>query len=421
MLSDRLKHTKWDRKPQQISLFSGCGGMDLPFHRAGFELAWAIDSNPDACLTFKRNISNVIVHENIENIDIAQLPAADLITGGFPCQDFSMIWKRPGLEGTRGNLYTYFLSFVKGKQPKVFIAENVKGLLSANNYKAIEQIISDFESIPPGYLVKPKLYNFAEYGVPQFRERVLLVGIRMDTGFNFVHPQPEYGLNRKYPYRTAGEALKEIEQVLYNNEHMKIQPRTVEILKRIKAGGNFTDIPKDSPYYVKGMISHVYRRIHPDKPSATIIAGGGGGTWGYHYPEPRPLTNRERARIQTFPDDFVFEGSITEVRRQIGNAVPPDGIVSVVESLIPLFNGNYSQVDLYEMSKKMQMMSIKERLLLAKSEALATSNVEDVTDELTVNERVSLTLTERDAATNNVQDVADELTVNERFSLTLSK
>ena len=369
MLIERLKPIFWKKKPQLISLFSGCGGMDLPFHKAGFEVVWAIDSNKYACKTFSRNIADVIVNDSIENIDLAEVPEAEICIGGFPCQDFSMIWKRPGLEGTRGNLYTYFLDFVNKKQPKAFVAENVKGLLSANNYQAIKQIISDFESIAPGYLVKPKLYNFADYGVPQFRQRVLLVGIRMDTGFNFVHPQPEYGQNRKHPYRTAGEALKNVEKVKYNQEHQKIQPRTIEILKRIDAGGNFTDIPKDSQYYVKGMISHVYRRIDPAKPCATIIAGGGGGTWGYHYPEPRSLTNRERARLQSFPDDFVFEGSITQVRRQIGNAVPPDGIVEVVESLIPLFQGDYPKVDLYKLNQKLQMMSIKERLEHAELEA----------------------------------------------------
>ncbi|MEG4803058.1 DNA cytosine methyltransferase [Microcoleus sp. ARI1-B5] len=362
MLIERLEPINWEKKPRLISLFSGCGGMDLPFHKAGFKVVWAIDSNKYACKTFSRNIADVIINDSIENIDIAQVPEADICIGGFPCQDFSLIWKRPGLEGTRGNLYTYFLEFVNKKKPKAFVAENVKGLLSANNYQAIKQIISDFESIAPGYLVKPKLYNFADYGVPQFRQRVLLVGIRMDTGFNFVHPQPEYGPNRNNPYRTAGEALKNVEAVLDNNKHHKIQTRTVEILNRIQPGGNFADIPKDSPYYVKGMISHVYRRIHPDKPSSTIIAGGGGGTWGYHYLEPRSLTNRERARLQTFPDDFVFEGSTTEVRRQIGNAVPPLGIAAVVEALIPLFKGDYPQVDLYEMSKKLQGMSIQQRL-----------------------------------------------------------
>jgi DNA (cytosine-5)-methyltransferase 1 len=369
MSLEDLKHITWEKPPKLISLFSGCGGMDWPFKMAGFEVVWAIDSNKYACETFKRNISPVITHNSIEKInDIKQVPKADLIIGGFPCQDFSLIWKRYGLDVERGNLYTYFREFVKQKQPKAFVAENVKGLLSANNHQAIKQIIQDFENIvEPGYLVKPKLYNFADYGVPQFRERVLLVGIRKDTGFNFIHPQPKYGLNR-IPYRTAAEALKDVEKVRGNNEHHNIHPKTQERLAQIKPGGNFSDIPRNSPLYVKGLISHVYRRLDPNQPSSTIIAGGGGGTWGYHYEEPRALTNRERARLQTFPDHFIFEGSITEVRRQIGNAVPPEGIASLVKSLIPLFKGGYPKVDLYEMSKKLQEMSIQERLKHAELE-----------------------------------------------------
>ena len=114
------------------------------------------------------------------------------------------------------------MRFIDAKKPKAFVAENVKGLLSANNKKAIEQIVRDFESIAPGYVVKIQLYNFAEYGVPQFRERVLIVGVRIDTGFEFFHPSPMYGPGRKYPYVTAGEALKGVEKILYNNEKMNL-------------------------------------------------------------------------------------------------------------------------------------------------------------------------------------------------------
>jgi DNA (cytosine-5)-methyltransferase 1 len=112
------------------------------------------------------------------------------------------------------------------------------------------------------------------------------------------------------------------------------------MLKLIPEGGNFTSIPKESPYYVKGMISHVYRKLDRNKPSKTIIAGGGGGTWGYHFEEPRPLTNRERARLFGYPDDFIFQGSITEVRRQIGNSVPPVAAKVVAEQLVPAFQAN---------------------------------------------------------------------------------
>jgi len=352
-------------KPKIVSLFSGCGGLDLGFHQQGYETVWAIDFNEWAVATFKNYFGDVIVHGDIEEIDPYKddIPECDLILGGFPCQDFSVIWKRPGLNGERGNLYKSFLRFVDAKKPKAFVAENVKGLLSANNKKAIEAIVKDFEKITPGYLVKIQLYNFAEYGVPQFRERVLIVGIRLDTGFNFKHPAPTHGPGRTKPYVTAGKALEGVEKVPYNNEHMNIAPKTIEKLKLISEGGNFTDIPRDHPLYVKGMISHVYRRIHRDEPAKTIIAAGGGGTWGYHYPEPRALTNRERARLQTFPDDFIFIGTNAEIRRQIGNSVPSVGVWELAKSLKPLFVGDYEVCDLRELNKELQQLPIKKRIL----------------------------------------------------------
>ena len=319
------------------------------------------------CETFRNHFGNVIVEGDVEKIDpyTNDVPACDLILGGFPCQDFSIIWKQPGLNGERGNLYKSFLRFVDAKKPKAFVAENVKGILTANKKKAIQQIIEDFQNIAPGYYITPHLYNFADYGVPEFRERVLIVGIRIDTGFPFHHPRPTHGNGEGLlPYVTVGDAFKDVELVPYNNEHLKVQERTKKIISLIPEGGNFTDIPKDSPYYVKGMISHVYRRVHLGEPSKTIIAAGGGGTWGYHYPENRPLTNRERARIQSFPDDFIFYGNTTEVRRQIGNAVPPVGVHAVAEALKPLFTDEYEPVNLYSMQDELLNLPIEKRLKL---------------------------------------------------------
>lgn len=222
-------------------------------------------------------------------------------------------------------------------------------------------------SIEPGYIVIPHLYNFADYGVPEFRERVLIVGIRVDTGFDFVHPAPTHGPQEGLlPWVTVGDAFVGVESVPNNNEHLRVTQRTKTIIGMISEGGNFTDIPEDSPYYVHGMISHVYRRINRNEPSKTIIAAGGGGTWGYHYPEPRPLTNRERARIQSFPDDFVFYGSTTEVRRQIGNAVPPVGVHAIAMALKPLFMGHFSKVDLYKKLEILKAMPFEERYKLIK-------------------------------------------------------
>jgi DNA (cytosine-5)-methyltransferase 1 len=200
-------------------------------------------------------------------------------------------------------------------------------------------------------------------GVPQFRERVLIVGIRLDTGFNFIHPAPTHGEGRKNKYKTAGVALKGVEKVEdFKPDEIKIANKTRKMLELIPAGGNFTNIPEDSPYYVKGMISHVYRRLKLDEPAKTIIAAGGGGTWGYHYPEPRPLCNRERARLQSFPDIFKFKGTVTEIRRQIGNAVPPEGVVLLAETLMPLFEGNYKKVDIRAINEKLKKLKLKERL-----------------------------------------------------------
>lgn len=353
------------KKPTIVSIFSGCGGLDLGFHQEGYETIWANDFAEWAVESFKANFGDVIQLRDITKIDPyidKSIPECDVVLGGFPCQDFSIIWKQPGLNGTRGGLFRHFAEFVDAKKPKAFVAENVKGLLTANDGRAIDTIIKDFESIAPGYLVKPHLYNFAEYGVPQFRERVLFVGVRLDTGFNFIHPKPTHGPNADRPYVTAGEALVGVEEVPYNNEHINIKEKTRQMLSLIPEGGNFTDIPKDNPLYVKGMISHVYRRIKLDEPAKTIIAAGGGGTWGYHYPEPRPLTNRERARLQSFPDGFIFKGSVTEVRRQIGNAVPPEGVRAVAHRLMPLFTGDYTPVDLTPEYEKMKKMTVKERL-----------------------------------------------------------
>lgn len=316
------------KKYDVVSLYSGCGGMDLGFKQEGFNIKWANDIDPFACETYKKNIGDHIHCGDIETIDLTKLPDCDVMLGGFPCQDFSMIWKRQGIDSKRGNLYRYFVEAVRLKQPKVFIAENVKGLVTANKGKAIRQIVKDFAG--EGYNIVYHVVNFADYGTPQLRERVLIIGVRKDIEQVFKIPNKTHFSGN---YVTAKEALKNAEKVKYNNRHQNLKTKTIERLKRIPPGGNFTSIPKDSPYYVKGMISHVYRRLHPDKPSTTIIARGGGGTWGYHFEEPRSLTNRERARLFGYPDDFIFYGTISQVRRQIGNSVPPIGIKSFAKSV----------------------------------------------------------------------------------------
>ncbi|CAN2241770.1 Dcm Site-specific DNA methylase [Candidatus Planktophila vernalis] len=322
-------------KPKVVSLFSGCGGMDLGFKHAGYELIWANDFEKAACDTYAINLGEHIVHGDITELDLKQIPDCDVMIGGFPCQDFSMIWKRGGLETDRGNLYKYFVKAVKLKKPRIFVAENVKGLLTANKGAAVKTITEDFARI--GYKVSVDLYNFADYGVPQIRQRIFIVGVRNDVDWEFLKPEPTHV---KEKYVSAGKALVGVKKVKLNNEHQNIAEKTKKMLNMIPEGGNFSDIPKNHPLYVKGMISHVYRRLHRGKPSTTIIAGGGGGTWGYHFEEPRPLTNRERARLFCYPDDFAFVGSITEVRKQIGNSVPPLAARILAEALLPAFKAS---------------------------------------------------------------------------------
>jgi DNA (cytosine-5)-methyltransferase 1 len=294
---------------------------------------WANDFEEKACETYATNLGEHIVWDDITKVKLKDIPDIDIMIGGFPCQDFSMIWQRGGISTDRGNLYRYFVEAVKTKKPKVFVAENVKGLLTANGGNAIEQIAEDFAAL--GYVVDVDLYNFANYGVPQLRERIFIVGVRADLDWDFKKPEPTHGIKN---YFTSGQALRGVKKIKFNNEHQNIADKTRRMLELIPEGGNFSDIPKDHPLYVKGMISHVYRRLDRNRPSTTIIAGGGGGTWGYHYEEPRPLTNRERARLFGYPDDFVFIGTITQVRKQIGNSVPPPAAKALAEALLPAFS-----------------------------------------------------------------------------------
>lgn len=327
------------RAMRVISLFCGAGGMDLGFIMANhpklsYEIVWANDSDRDACETYKRNFKHDIACEDIWKINLSKIPDADVILGGFPCQDFSILRgeKRPGLKSKRGLLYTKFVEAVATKQPLFFVAENVKGLLTVHKGWAIRKIKEDFENVKPiGYDVKYRLINFSDYGVPQNRERVVIVGFRKDLGVEFDFPNPTHKGNPV----PVSIALRDVEKAKINNEILPIRDSTRKKIEMIPPGGNYKYLPNHEN---RNWMSLIYKRLHPDRPSPTIVACGGGGTWGYHYAEARPLTNRERARIQTFPDNFEFYGSYAEVRRQLGNAVPPLGIKPIAEQLLKAVN-----------------------------------------------------------------------------------
>lgn len=327
-----------------VSLFSGCGGLDLGFHlvehsQYKYHTIWANDHFKEACDTFDRNFPIKIDRRDIWNVDFKDVPDCDIVIGGFPCQNFSVLSKRAGINVKNGVLFKRLADAISIKNPKVFVAENVKGLKSANNGEAFRIITETFEEAGIfGYNVFSKVVKFKEYGVPQNRERLIFIGFRKDLGiieFKF----PELILKKAVTARDAFEKPIPVEEVPYNNEKQRMSERTIKMLKVIPPGGNYLDLKgkkdeKGNSLEVKGLMSGIYKRLHPDKPAYTVIAGGGGGTWGYHYAEPRVLTNRERARLQTFPDDFVFEGNISAVRKQIGNAVPPLGSRVIAESIL---------------------------------------------------------------------------------------
>ena len=330
-------------KYRAVSLFSGCGGLDLGAISTGaVEVIWANDIDAACVATYRRNIGEHIVEGDIRDLPTPTL-ACDLLLAGPPCQDFSVLWLHEGARTARGNLYFEVVRFLAELGPAAFILENVKGLLSANRGQAWALIRSALKTPAramgapsrsgPRYDLSVHVINFADLAVPQLRERVIIIGTRSDLGVPPVMIPRPTATNR----RTAREALEDppLPPLGQKNHVLHADaPEVVERLKLIPPGGNYQAIPPDHPLAVKGLISHVYRRLAPNEPAYTIVAGGGGGSMGYHYSEPRSLTNRERARLQTFPDDFIFEGSIRQIRAQIGNAVPPEGARVLVSTLV---------------------------------------------------------------------------------------
>ncbi len=336
-----------------VSLFAGCGGMDLGAEASrAAKVVWAIDSDPWAVRTYQRNIGKHIVEGDVTATPVPDVPC-DVLLAGPPCQDYSTLWNHDGLKTARGNLFREVARFLDALRPAGFILENVPGLLSANKGAAWTLVRHALRSpssfvphdqrenpTPVRYDLTAQVVDLADLGVPQHRDRLIVVGVRRDLGVRPpAIPRPFAGKPR-----TVREALDDspIAPGAPNHEVGLDSDVVVERLKLIPPGGNFEHVPPGHPLAVRGLISHVYRRLDPDKPSYTVIAGGGGGTHGYHHREPRRLSNREKARLQGFPDEFVFEfgsetrdlkSSYTRVRRQIGNAVPPTAAAVIVEAL----------------------------------------------------------------------------------------
>lgn len=337
-------------------LFCGPGGLAIAAKNASvigldgtafsIEHAWATDYDRDTCETYRTNICpddrETVVCKDIRKLSFSVLEKISGIDGlafGFPCNDFSVVGEQKGIEGVYGPLYKYGVDALKHFKPKWFLAENVGGLRNSNDGNIFGKILNDLWAA--GYTVVPHLYKFEKYGVPQARHRIIIVGIRRELGIDFKVPSPA-------PFAdfdvTCGTALTvpPIPADASNQERTKQSPTVVARLNHIKPGQNaFTaDIPLDLQLNVQGAkISLIYRRLDPTKPAYTVTGSGGGGTYIYHWDEPRALTNRERARLQTFPDNYFFCGSSQSVRKQIGMAVPPKGVKVIFESILRTFAG----------------------------------------------------------------------------------
>jgi DNA (cytosine-5)-methyltransferase 1 len=340
-------------------LFCGPGGIAYGAHLAAkdagdIELthAWATDYDHDTCSTYASNVpgaSPQIVFEmdiaDFEN-EIDDRDKIDGLSFGFPCNDFSAVGQKLGFKGEFGPLYEYGVKVLLKTQPKWFVAENVGGLRSSDDGVAFRKILQDFEEA--GYKLTPHLYKFEQYGVPQNRHRIMIVGIRRDLDVEFRVPSPEIYAGKDNSVRTALENPP-IPTDASNNERSQLSARVVERLSWIKPGENAFNatLPEHLRLNVSGAtMSQIYRKLEADKPSYTVTGSGGGGTYVYHWAEDRSLTNRERARLQTFPDDFTFAGKMDSVRKQIGMAVPVEGARVIFRALFESFLGTpYKSVE----------------------------------------------------------------------------
>lgn len=293
-----------------VSLFAGAGGLDLGLIQSGHEIVWANDIDPDAVSTYRKNIGAHVVPGDVADLASKDIPSCDVVAGGFPCQGFSQANLLRFEKDERNRLYLEFKRVVAEKRPRYFIAENVRGILSLGNGKVIEKIERDFASC--GYRVQKRLFNVANYGVPQNRWRVIIAGTRKDlpTELDFRFPSPTHTSQRAArslglkPWVTIGQALASIPEP-----------------------GTPHNLPNHifSKYKVTNRNFTGHRMTDPDKPSPTILARGNGkgGVCAIQHPlNHRRMSIRESAAIQTFPLDFEFDGKMNSCYRQVGNAVP---------------------------------------------------------------------------------------------------
>ena len=319
------------KNPRLVSLFSGCGGMDKGFEIAGFQRVFANDFDKDAQRVFEQNLGEIDPRD-IRTIPSSEIPECDILTAGFPCQPFSNAGSRKGVYDKRGDLYLECLRIVRDKKPSVVVFENVKGLMSSKHQSGkslIDVIQSDLEEF--GYIVTYKVVDASDYGVPQKRERMILVAVKSNFGVKFEFPPV---ISNKLQL-TLSHILK-VPRKIPNQKYWEFSPQAAAMVNAIPEGGSWKDIPYGdlSPRFKKirdNMQKYhapkFYRRFRRNEIVGTMTASAQPENCGIIHPtENRRFTIREVARIQTFPDDFVFfdetKKDIIAMYKVIGNAVP---------------------------------------------------------------------------------------------------
>jgi DNA (cytosine-5)-methyltransferase 1 len=348
-----MLETKWDLEQKikpikvynSIELFAGAGGLAIGLEKAGFNTIALNEIDKNACATLRKNRPNWnVLEDDIRNIDFTKYKNIDFLSGGFPCQAFSYAGNKLGFEDTRGTLFFEFARAIKEIKPKVFLGENVRGLLSHDKGKTLKAIKSVIQEL--GYtLIEPRVLKAIFYKVPQKRERLFLVCIRNDLVkyANFEWPEP---FNKVL---TVKDALKK--GVLYDSDCPKSQGQVYpeqkkKVLSMVPPGGCWVNLPDDmqkeymkKSYFMGGGKTGMARRLSYDSPSLTLTcAPAQKQTERCHPKETRPLNIREYARIQTFPDEWEFLGSISSQYKQIGNAVPVNLAHTMAIKLIALLN-----------------------------------------------------------------------------------
>lgn len=325
---------------KSIELFAGAGGLALGLEQAGFDTIGLIEIDSSAAETLRKNRPEWnVINEDIEKISCLDLEnyfginkgELDLLSGGAPCQSFSYAGKRLGLEDARGTLFYHYAVFLHKLQPKMFLFENVRGLLTHDNGKTYKTITDIFSA--EGYEIQKAVLNAWDYGVPQKRERLITIGIRKDLAdkISFSFPKP-------HEYKPV---LRDILLDCPKSCGTRYSKRKEEIFSLVPPGGYWRDIPENiareymkSCWNMEGGRTGILRRMSLDEPSLTVLTSPSQKQTDRCHPiEPRPFTVRENARCQTFPDEWEFCGSIGQQYKQVGNAVPVKLSYEIADSI----------------------------------------------------------------------------------------